>query len=472
MFGFSGQQKSVLHLTWGAFFLTFVAWFNMAPFHTAMMKFAGLSLEQIHILMIANVALTIPARILIGALVDSCGPKNVFCGLLLFAGGVCFYFSLANTFTEFFVARLLMGIVGAGFVVGIKMIAEWFSPEKMGIAQGLYAGWGNFGAAAAAFSLPVIALLFPEETGWRLATAFPGLLCILWAGVYWKLAEEIPDRGRNFKVNLIHSIEVTSRRDLVLQIGLLMPIYGALLIFIWKLTSHPLPLLSSGISWVLYGGIVFLFVFSVWDCIRNNLSRLVAGPIPKEQQYEFRQIFILSLVYALTFGSNLAVISMFPRFLESHFQLTVASAGILGSSFAIMNLIARPAGGWLSDLLGRRRTLFILVLGTMVSYVLISKAISGWPLGVVISLALICSMFLQAGSGACYAMVPLIRKDLTGKMAGMAGAYGNVGAVLFLTIFSFVNEQSFFYILAGYAFFVLVSLLFLKSYKNLHSSYK
>jgi len=78
MFGFTGKQKSVLHLTWVAFFLTFVAWFNMAPFHTAMMKFAGLSLDQIHVLMIANVALTIPARILIGVLVDSYGPKKYF----------------------------------------------------------------------------------------------------------------------------------------------------------------------------------------------------------------------------------------------------------------------------------------------------------------------------------------------------------------------------------------------------------
>jgi len=471
MFGFTSKQKSVLHLTWVAFFLTFVAWFNMAPFHTAMMQFAGLSLDQIHILMIANVALTIPARILIGALVDSYGPKNVFSCLLLFAGGVCFYFSLATDFTGFLIARLLMGIVGGGFVVGIKMVAEWFSPEKMGIAQGIYAGWGNFGAAAAAFSLPVIALFFSEDTGWRMATAFPGLLCVLWAGVYWKYAQEIPDRGRNFKVNLIHSIEVTSRRDLVLQIGLLMPIYGALLVFIWKLTHHPLPLLSTGISWIFYSGIIVLFLLGAWDCIRTNLSKLSAGRIPKEERYEFRQVFVLSLVYALTFGTNLAVISMFPRFLESHFQLTVASAGVLGSSFAVMNLIARPAGGWLSDLLGRRRTLFVLVLGTMVSYVLMSQAILGWPLGVVIGLALTGSIFLQAGSGACYAMVPLIRKDLTGKMAGMVGAYGNVGAVFFLTIFSFVNEQSFFYILAGYAFLVLLSLVFLKSFKDLHVSY-
>jgi len=470
MLGFSDRQKSALHLTWVAFFLIFAAWFNMAPFNTTIMKYAGLTLDQIEILMICNVALTIPARIVIGALVDRHGPKKVFSGLLLFAGVVCLYFSLSSEFIEFLIARLLMGIVGAGFVVGIKMIAEWFPPDKMGIAQGIYAGWGNSGAAAAAFSLPVIALLFPEEIGWRAATAVSGLLCFIWAGVYWKFAEEIPDRGRNFKVNLIHSIEVTSRKDLVLQIVLTLPIYGSILALVWKLSGHPLPLLSTETSWSLYGGIVALFLWNIRDSIRVNLPRL-SRSVPPEERYEFSQIFILSLVYALTFGSNLAVISMFPEFLESHYQLTVAVAGILGSSFAVMNLVARPAGGWLSDLLGRRRTLFILVLGAMIGYGLMSEAIANWPLGAVIGLALICSIFLQAGSGACYAMVPLIRKDLTGKMAGMAGAYGNVGAVYFLTVHSFVGNQEFFRIIGGYAFLVLLSLLFLKSFKKLHVSY-
>jgi MFS transporter, NNP family, nitrate/nitrite transporter len=471
MLGFSDQQKSALHLTWVAFFLTFVAWFNMAPFNTTIMKHVGLSLDQIKILMICNVALTIPARIIIGVLVDNHGPRKVFCGLLLFAALVCFYFSLASEFYEFLIARLLMGIVGAGFVVGIKMIAEWFPPDKMGIAQGIYAGWGNFGAAAAAFSLPVVALLFPEEIGWRMATAFSGLLCLLWAGVYWKWAVEIPDRGRNFQVNLIHSIAVTSYRDLLLQVLLMLPIYGSILALVWKLSLLTSPLFSSGITWLLYAAVIGIFFLSVGESLRVNLPNLKRG-IPEEERYEFGQIFILSMVYALTFGSNLAVISMFPEFLESNYKLTVAVAGILGSSFAVMNLIARPGGGWLSDQLGRRRTLFILVFGAMISYGLMGEAIASWPLAVVIGLALICSIFLQAGSGACFAAVPLIRKDLTGKMAGMAGAYGNVGAVFFLTAHSIVNNQEFFRIIGGYALAVCLSLLFLKSFKNLHTSYR
>jgi MFS transporter, NNP family, nitrate/nitrite transporter len=38
------------------------------------------------------------------------------------------------------------------------MTALWFKPRDIGFAEGLYAGWGNFGSAAAAMTLPTIAL--------------------------------------------------------------------------------------------------------------------------------------------------------------------------------------------------------------------------------------------------------------------------------------------------------------------------
>ena len=197
MLGFTEIQSRTLHLTWIAFFLTFVVWFNMAPFNTTIMHQLGLKEAEINILMICNVALTIPARIFIGSLTDQYGPQKVFSGLLLFAGLVCFAFSMSQNFESLLINRLLMGIVGGGFVVGIKMIAEWFPNNKMGIAQGIYAGWGNFGAAAAAFSLPLIAIPFSIEIGWRIATAFSGILCIIWAFVYFRFCPDILKTNQN-----------------------------------------------------------------------------------------------------------------------------------------------------------------------------------------------------------------------------------------------------------------------------------
>jgi MFS transporter, NNP family, nitrate/nitrite transporter len=52
---------------------------------------------------------------------------------------------------------------------------------------------------------------------------------------------------------------------------------------------------------------------------------------------------------------------------------------------------------------------------------------------------------------------------MTGQISGMAGAYGNVGAVVYLIIYCMVDAQTFFFILAGgAAFSFLYYQIFLK----------
>ncbi len=465
MLGFTETQTRTLHLTWIAFFLTFVAWFNMAPFNTTIMHQLGLTEAEINILMICNIVLAIPARIVIGSLTDQYGPQKVFGVLLLFSGGVCIAFSLSQNFQSLLITRLLMGIVGGGFVVGIKMIAEWFPHNKMGTAQGIYAGWGNFGAAAAAFSLPLIAILFTEDIGWRVATAFSGILCIIWSFVYFRFCSDIPERSLDFQIGIHGAIEVQSKKDLILQSIFLLPIYAALMLFVWKLSGHPFTLISSSLSWILIAGLSGIFVYNLVQCWKLNLPR-IKKPVPEEKKYSFSQIAILSMVYSLTFGSELAVVSIFPQFLETTFSLSMGLAGVLGGSYAFMNLIARPGGGWVSDQFGRKKTLIFLILGGMISHWLIGEIDSNWQLSSAITLAIIGSIFFKAGNGACFAAVPLIQRKLTGKMAGLAGAYGSVGAVCFLTLYSFVTPQDFFKIIAAYAFLVFLSLFFLKPFQT------
>jgi len=53
-------------------------------------------------------------------------------------------------------------------------------------------------------------------------------------------------------------------------------------------------------------------------------------------------------------------------------------------------------------------------------------------------------------------MLPLIKRRLTGQIAGIAGALGNVGGVLFLTLYSLVSIQVFFLICCLCAASVLV----------------
>ncbi len=139
-------------------------------------------------------------------------------------------------------------------------------------------------------------------------------------------------------------------------------------------------------------------------------------------------------------------------------------SGILAGIYPVMNLIARPAGGILSDRIGRRRSLLLLFTGITGSFLLLGQVTPEWPVALVVANTLLCGLFAKGGSGAVFAMVPLIQRRMTGQIAGMAGAYGNVGGLVFLTVLSFVSPQVFFLVIGGAALVVLalVALLLLE----------
>lgn len=102
----------------------------------------NLSEQEVKILLILNVALTIPARIVVGMLVDKHGPRFMFSSILVLGGLISIGFACTQNYQQLAIVRFLSGFVGAGFVVGIRMISEWFPARQTGIAQGIYGGWG------------------------------------------------------------------------------------------------------------------------------------------------------------------------------------------------------------------------------------------------------------------------------------------------------------------------------------------
>ena len=64
-----------------------------------------------------------------------------------------------------------------------------------------------------------------------------------------------------------------------------------------------------------------------------------------------------------------------------------------------------------------------------------------WPLLAAIGVSMCCSVFGQAGNGAIYAVVPLVKKRVSGQISGLVGAYGNIGGIVFLTALLFVPPR-------------------------------
>jgi NNP family nitrate/nitrite transporter-like MFS transporter len=459
LLSFSGNIRT-LHLTWMAFFITFVVWFNHAPLMVAIRDTLGLTDQQVKTLLILNVALTIPARIVVGMLVDKYGPKIMFSMLLGISSFICFFFALADNFQQMAAARFMLGFVGAGFVIGIRMISEWFPAKQVGLAEGIYGGWGNFGSAAAAMSLPTLALIYGGDDGWRYAIGTTGAIALVYAFIYYNSVSDTPKGSTYFKPKKSGAMEVTSKGDFFLYIIMSVPLYAALALLAWKLSPSGVSLLSQPITYAIYVGLVALFAYQVYHIYQVNKD-VFTKEVPEIHRYKFKQVAVLDLAYLATFGSELAVVSMLPLFFSDTFNISPVQAGLLASGFAFMNLVSRPIGGLFSDKWGRKRTLTICISGLAVGYVVLGMITPEWFLVFAVLATMACSFFVQAGEGAVFAVVPLVQRRLTGQIAGMAGAYGNVGAVTFLTVLSFVDAQTFFFVIAGTAIIALIAVQFM-----------
>ena len=455
LFSFTGKIR-ILHLTWFAFFLTFIVWFNHAPLLASIRETFGLTDQQVKMLLTLNVALTIPARIVIGMLVDHFGPRKVYSSLLFLSSFICFFFATADSFETLALARFLLGFVGAGFVIGIRMISEWFPAKQVGLAEGIYGGWGNFGSAAAAVSLPALALYFGGADGWRYAIGATGIVTLIYAFIYYALVTDTPEGSTYFRPNKSGGLEVTSTGDFYWYLLTNIPLYAALALLTWQLAR--LGLLTPAIAAGLYGMLGMLYLYQCAK-IRQVNADIFHRPVPAIHRYKFKQVGLLGLAYVVTFGAELAVVSMLPLFFKDTFHVSQVQAGLIASSFAFMCLVARPIGGLISDRLGRKRTLLIMLAGVAAGFACMSRIDANWSILFAVAVTVFCALFVLGGAGAVFAMVPLVKRRLTGQIAGLTGAYGNVGGVVFLTVLSFVPPSIFFQVIAGAALLVAGAVL-------------
>jgi NNP family nitrate/nitrite transporter-like MFS transporter len=186
------KYRTLLLATIG-FNFSFLIWFSFAPFTGPMADEFGLSLAEIGILASAAIWLAPFGRILTGWLSDRYGAPTVFAIVLTYVGVFSMASAFAQSYTVFFIERLIVATAGITFVIGIQHVAEWFDEEELGTAEGIYAGIGNAGAAGGALILPRV---FPTgwngplfSTNWRAAFFYTGAISIVLAIAYYTLGE-------------------------------------------------------------------------------------------------------------------------------------------------------------------------------------------------------------------------------------------------------------------------------------------
>jgi len=373
IFSLKGIQMRTFHITWITFFFCFFGWFGVAPLMPIIRDQLGLTKSEVGNVIIASVSATIIARLLIGKLCDTLGPRLTYTILLVVGAVPLVLIGLSTNYLSFLMFRFFIGIVGASFVITQFHTSMMFAPNIVGTANAVTGGWGNLGGGIANMVMPLIAAGFAamgfvsDADSWRLAMMVPGAILLIMAFIYYRYTMDTP--AGNFK-----DLKPTNEAP-------------------WKNEKGTLTLVLRD--------------YRVW---------------------------ILTLAYAACFGIEITVDNVAATFFIDRFGTGIIMAGAMAGIFGGMNIFARALGGIVSDKVGRRFGL--KGKGALLGLLLVLEGIgitlfaaSGSLLVAVVSM-LVFALFLKMANGCTYGIVPFINTDNMGVVSGVVGAGGNIGAML------------------------------------------
>lgn len=381
-----GIQMKTFHITWITFFFCFFGWFGIAPLMKIVKDDLGLTKAQIGNVMIASVSATIFARLIIGRLCDTLGPRLTYTGLLILGSIPVIGIGLSNSYESFLLFRLAIGVIGASFVITQYHTSMMFAPKIKGTANAVAGGWGNLGGGITNMVMPLVFAAFvgagyTKPEAWRLAMTIPGVILLVMAFVYFRFTKDTP--AGNFS-------EITRQQQTK----------GSF----WAAASD----FRTWILFLAYGacfGIEITF---------DNVAALY-----------FSEYFKCDLATAGLLAGIFGFMNLFARAIGGIVADKVgAKMGMRGKGWLLAGLLSMEGIG-------------IILFAQTNSLAMAVVAMLGF------------AFFLKMANGATYAIVPFIDSKNVGSVSGIVGAGGNLGGVLAGFLFKSENityNQAFFFI--------------------------
>lgn len=204
------------------------------------------------------------------------------------------------------------------------------------------------------------------------------------------------------------------------------------------------PVIESIYKWrwafIIPGIIEFISAFIFWMLARP-LNAATLGKEPEEGMklrvaLMSREIWILNYIAFLMLGVLTAVFTWAPTYLMEFRGFTQMSTGILLCLLQVATAVGMPAGGMVSDKVGRRAPFLIGFPPTAIAIALISL-FSG-SAGIALCLALI-GFFLQFAFSSSFTLVlEIYGPSLVGKLNGIMNTFGAMGASLLPLTFAYL----------------------------------
>jgi NNP family nitrate/nitrite transporter-like MFS transporter len=372
IFSIKGVQMRTFHITWLTFFVCFFGWFGLAPLMPTIREDLHLSKAQVGNTIIAAVSATIFARLIIGKLCDTWGPRKTYTALLLLCSIPVMCVGLAKDYSSFLLFRLAIGVIGGSFVITQFHTSMMFAPNIKGTANAISGGWGNLGGGITNMVMPlifatIVGFGYTKAEAWRYAMIVPGIMLVVMAIVYYKFTKDTP--AGNY--NEIQRHASSKKTD-------------------WKI-------LADWRVWAL--AISYAMCFGMEITFDN----------------------VAALHFVDTFKMNQSTAGFL--------------AGIFGFMNIFARALGGIAADKVGNRFGMRGKGFLLAAMLFLEGVGLLLFAKSGNLGLAVVSMLSFALFLKMANGSTYAIVPFVNEKNVGMVSGIVGAGGNIGGMLFGFLF-------------------------------------
>lgn len=394
------QSTRALTMSTLAFTVCFAVWTIFSIIGVGLKTQLGLSETQFGLLIGTPVLTGSLVRVLLGVLTDRMGGRIVYVITMLSAALATFLLSFAQTYEQFLLAALGVGLAGGSFAVGVAYVSRFYPTSKQGTALGIF-GIGNVGAAVTKFLAPFVMLSW----GWQSVALIWAAALAFIAVVFWFTTEDDP-------------VIVQRRREGHQPKSLLGEFAPLRNVQVWRFALY------------------YFFSFGAFVALTLWLPRYLIGV------YGF-DIATAGLIAAF-YSVPASIFRAYGGTLSDRVGARTVLYWTFGVSLLITAILALPTSDF--------------VVASVNGPISLHFQIGSWAF---VALIFVLGFFMSLGKAAVYKHIPVYYPQNVGAVGGLVGMIGGLGGFVLPLLFGYLNDLTGIWSSCFVALFVLVAAAFL-----------